>query len=119
MRMLLKLAGEPKKFSDTLIKASLEKRPDGLSKALLLERLMDHVETDIPPTDIPGIIEVLLDTGDRLVLDSTVKSAFDFSDETRVARIVYQLLRRLDKEKRLRFCGSCVARARIGVQRSF
>ena len=103
MQMLLKLAGAPEKFSDALIKAALEKRPDGLSKArVLLERLMDHVEADIPPADIPGIVKVLLDTGDKLVLDSNVKSAFDFSDESRIARIEkIHLLKRIDNDKRL------------------
>ncbi len=51
---LLRLAASPTDFGDALVRAKEEKRRDGLSKArVLLERLMDHVEKDIPDEHIP------------------------------------------------------------------
>ena len=119
MLALLSLAETPAALGDTLVQATSEKRPDGLSKArALLERLMDHVEEDIPGEHIPVFIGVLFDIGDSLVLDSDERGSFDFGNESRVTRVVYHLLKRVDRTQRHALLKSAIDRGRsLGVQR--
>lgn len=119
MQELLSRAATPSLLGNTLILAALESRPDGLSKVrVILERLMDYVELEIPTTDIATFINVLLDIGDRLILASDVKGTFDFGNESRVTRIVYHLLKRIDKPQRLPLLRTAMSRGSgIGVQR--
>lgn len=101
MMALLSLASTPSALGDALTQSTTQKRPDGLSKArAVLERLMDHVEKDIPDEHISVFINVLLDIGDTLVLDSDERGTFDFGNASRVRRLVYHLLKRVDKAQR-------------------
>ncbi|ULA64345.1 MAG: NTPase [Nitrospira sp.] len=119
LRTLLSLADTPAALGQALIAATLEKRPDGLSKArALLERIMDHVESDIPVKHVPVFISVLLNIGDDLVLASDEQGFFDFGNESRVTRVVYHLLKRIEKLQRLPLLKASIAEGRgIGVQR--
>ncbi|EEW1498315.1 AAA family ATPase [Escherichia coli O75:H38/H55] len=101
MLALLNLAETPPALGEALIRATGVKRPDGLSKArALLERLMDHVEKDISDKHISIFIIVLLDIGDLLILDSDHQGSFDFGNESRITRVVYHLLKRVDPTQR-------------------
>ncbi len=119
MLALLSLADTPAALGDALVQATGEKRPDGLSKArALLERLMDHVEEDIPDEHIPVFIGVLFDIGDSLVLDSDERGSFDFGNESRVTRVVYHLLKRVDRTQRYDLLKAAIDQGRsLGVQR--
>lgn len=119
IRALLCLADTPAALGQFLIAATREKRPDGLSKArALLERIMDHVESDIPAEHVPVFINVLLDIGDDLVLASDEQGFFDFGNESRVTRLVYHLLKRIEKSQRLPLLKAAISEGRgIGVQR--
>lgn len=119
MLALMSLAETPAALGDALIQATNEKRPDGLSKArALLERLMDHVEKDIPDEHIPVFINVLLDIGDSLVLDSDERGAFDFGNESRIRRVVYLLLKRVERTQRYTLLKIAMEQGRaLGVQR--
>lgn len=119
MLALLNLAETPAALGDALIQATSEKRPDGLSKArALLERLMDHVEEDIPDAHIPVFLNVLLDMGDSLVLVSDERGSFDFGNESRVTRVVYHLLKRVDRAQRHELLRTTIDQGRaLGVQR--
>lgn len=119
MLALLSLADTPAALGDALVQATAEKRPDGLSKArALLERLMDHVEKDIPDAHIPVFIGVLCEIGDLLVLDSDERGSFDFGNESRVTRVVYHLLKRVDRTQRHTLLRSAIDQGRaLGVQR--
>lgn len=119
MLALLSLAEAPAALGEALVQATIEKRPDGLSKArALLERLMDHVEEDIPDAHIPVFINVLLDIGDSLVLDSDERGSFDFGNESRVTRVVYHLLKRVDRAQRHELLKTAIDQGRaLGVQR--
>lgn len=119
MLALLSLADTPAALGDALVQATTEKRPDGLSKArALLERLMDHVEKDIPDAHIPVFIGVLFEIGDLLVLDSDERGSFDFGNESRVTRVVYHLLKRIDRTQRHILLRSAIDLGRaLGVQR--
>jgi predicted KAP-like P-loop ATPase len=119
MMALLGLAATPAALSAALIQAAQEKRPDGLSKArALLERLMDHVETDISPEHISVFINVLLDIGDGLGQVTHERGSFDFSNESRVARVIYHLLKRVGKAQRLPLLKTAISQGSgISVQR--
>jgi len=121
MLSLLSLAETPAALGDALVQATSEKRPDGLSKArALLERLMDHVEKDIPDENISAFLDVLLDIGDSLVLDSDERGSFDFGNELRVYWVVAGLLKRIDQPRRLLVLEKAISEGRgIGVQRYF
>lgn len=98
---LLSLAASPTDFGDALVRAKEEKRPDGLSKArVLLERLMDHVEKDIPDEHIPLVIQAIFNIGDSLIDPTDERGAFDFGNISRASRPVYHLLKRLPADQR-------------------
>lgn len=119
MLALLNLAETPAELGDALVQATNVKRPDGLSKArALLERLMDHVEEDIPDAHISVFINVLLNIGDSLVLASDERGSFDFGNESRVSRVVYHLLKRVDQGQRHSLLKTAIDEGRsLGVQR--
>lgn len=119
MLTLLSLAETPAALADALVQATSEKRPDGLSKArALLERLMDHVEKDIPDEHISVFIGVLFDIGDSLVLTSDERGSFDFGNASRVTRVVYHLLKRVDRTQRHDLLKTAIDQGRsLGVQR--
>ncbi|ALY52213.1 KAP family P-loop NTPase fold protein [Pseudomonas aeruginosa] len=98
---LLNLAASPSDFGNALVQAKEERRPDGMSKArALLERLMDHVEKDIPDAHIPAIIQALFDAGDVLIDPADERGMFDFGNVSRASRPVYHLLKRLSADQR-------------------
>lgn len=118
MVALLALADTPDLLGQSLVKATLEKRSDGISKVrALLERLMDYVPKDIPDERIATFINVLLDVGDQLVLPGNPLESFDFGNESRVTRVVYHLLKRVDKAQRLTLLSEAFKQGQgIGVQ---
>ena len=66
---------------------------------------------------ISTFINVLLDIGDELVLASDANGTFDFGNESRVRRIVYHLLKRVDPNQRLPLLQHAFNQGRgIGVQ---
>lgn len=101
MVALLSLAASPADFGNALVQAKEERRPDGMSKArALLERLMDHVEKDIPDAHIPTVIQALFDVGDALIDPADERGMFDFGNVSRASRPVYHLLKRLSADRR-------------------
>lgn len=118
MVALLALVDTPELLGHAFVRATKETSPNGISKArALLERLMDYVEKDIPEKHIPTFINVLLDVGDDLVLARDAQESFDFGNESRVRRIVYHLLKRVDPDQRLPLLQHAFNQGRgIGVQ---
>jgi len=119
MLALLSLAETPAALGDALVQATSVQRADGLSKArALLERLMDHVAKDIPDAHIAVFICVLLDIGDLLVLDSDERGSFDLGNESRITRVVYHLLKRVDQSQRHHLLKTAITGGRaVGAQR--
>ena len=63
-------------------------------------------------------IGVLLEIGDLLVLESDERGSFDFGNESRVTRVVYHLLKRVDRAQRQPLLKTAIDQGRaIGVQR--
>lgn len=108
----------PHQFKERLLVAKAQKRLDGLSKAReLLERLMDHVEKDIPDAQVPATIEALLDVGDDLLDPAEERGMFELGNDTRVAMPVYHLLKRVEPARRRDVLGSAIRASRgIAVQ---
>lgn len=101
MTALLALVGSPIEFGHALVRAKAERRPDGLSKArALLERLMDHVQKDIPDEHISAVIQALLNVGDILIDPADERGMFDFGNISRASRPVYHLLKRVPTDQR-------------------
>ena len=99
---LLAKASDPIGFRSMLLSFAQQSRPDGTSRVRgVLERLEDYTRADIPQSDIPMIVESLIAVGDALVLkqDESV-GFFDFGNDLRIGRLLYQLLSRLDQEAR-------------------
>lgn len=109
MMALLSLAESPADFGEALVRAKEERRSDGLSKArALLERLMDHVEKDIPDEQITSVIQALFDVGDTLIDPADDRGMFDFGNISRASRPVYHLLKRVAVDQRVEVLESAI-----------
>lgn len=99
----LALCSDAKAIGEALLDAAKIKRADGLSKVrALLERLMDHVAKDVKHEYISPIVHALLDVGDELLQESDSPSGmFDFGNESRVRRVIYHLLKRVEQVERV------------------
>jgi predicted KAP-like P-loop ATPase len=99
---VLQLAMDPLAFAGALRKAAKHKSPTGISMARgLLERFMDHVTDELDVGHAQPVISVLLDMGDELlVATDRIRGDFDFGNESRVTRIAYHLLKKVEPSQR-------------------
>ena len=68
----------------------------------LLERFMDHVTDELDVGHAEPVITALLDMGDELlVATDRIRGEFDFGNESRVTRIVYHLLKKVEPTQRV------------------
>lgn len=118
---VLQLATSLTALRQTFIDAAHQKRPDGLSKArVLLERLTDHVENDIPQEHLPVFMDVLLDVGDQLLIESDKQGAFDPGNDVRIRRLIYHLVKRITSVDRLHVLKTAIeAGSALYIQSSF
>ncbi len=102
MKAILALAKDTKAFGETLIAIAEQKRPDGTTQVrAFLERLEDYTATEIAGDDISSIVQALFDVGDRLLRpEDEPYGMFDFGNDVRIDRIIWQLLRRQDEPLR-------------------
>jgi predicted KAP-like P-loop ATPase len=79
-----------------------QKHRTGITRArALLERLEDYTEKAIPEKDIKPILLALFDVGEELRATEPYRiKMFDIGVEMQVARIVYQLLKRMSENDR-------------------
>jgi predicted KAP-like P-loop ATPase len=99
---LLALVHDEGAFAEAFRSAATQKSATGTSKArALLERIMDHVSEELDAAHAEPVINGLLSVGDELLIPTDkVQGAFDFGNESRVSRIAYHLLKRLDQASR-------------------
>ena len=118
MMAFLAFADNADQLEHALLYAANVIRPNGISKVrTLLERVMDYVEKDIPEHHIATLINVVLDVGDELVLPNDRHGDFDFGNESRIRRVVYHLLKRVQQPQRVGILRKAFADGRgIGVQ---
>lgn len=113
MEELLSQCSSPRRFESILLEARETRRLDSTSKAReLLERLMDHVEKDIPEECISEVVEALLNVGDDLIDPMDERGMFDFWNISRVSRPVYHLLKRLPEDERIRVLKDAIGKGR-------
>lgn len=99
---LLALVHDQGAFAEAFRSAATQKSAMGTSKArALLERLMDHVPDELDAAHAEPVINGLLSVGDDLLIPTDkVQGAFDFGNESRISRIAYHLLKKVDQASR-------------------
>lgn len=102
LKGIIGLVKDPEAFGRSLIELAEQKNPDGTTQVkTFLELFEDYTEKEIPLDDISSIIQALFDVGDRLLRPEDEPSGmFDFGNDVRIERIVWQLLRRLEEPER-------------------
>lgn len=112
LESLLQLARDPSAFAEALRKAVKLKSPTGISMARgLLERFMDHVTDELDVGHAEPVITALLNIGDELLLATDrIRGEFDFGNESRVTRIVYHLLKKVEPTQRVPLLAGAIER---------
>lgn len=111
---LLAAANVAEMFAHALRAALEQKTARGTSKArALLERLMDHVTDGLKASHVRPVVDALLDMGDELLIKTErLPGEFDFGNESRVTRVVYHLLKKLDQADRVDVISSAMQKGR-------
>ena len=96
MRTILALAKDTEAFSNELLGLSRQYRSVGSTRvSAFLERMEDYTENDIPKEHIPKILQALFGVGDQLLVpEDERRGLFSWGNDTRIGRIMFQLLRR-------------------------
>jgi predicted KAP-like P-loop ATPase len=102
MRRFLDISSDKAEIVKYLRMLISQKHKTGITRArALLERLEDYTEKDIPEKNVKPILLALFDMGDELrATEPDRLKMYDFGVEMQVARIVYQLLKRISEEDR-------------------
>jgi predicted KAP-like P-loop ATPase len=102
MKAILANAFDAKALGENLVELANQKRADGTTQVrTFLERLEDYTENEIPLDCIPSIVQALFDVGDQLLRpEDEPWGMFDFGNDVRIGRIIWQLLRRLKEPAR-------------------
>lgn len=95
-------AKDSNSFGEVLRAAAQQKTSTGVSKVRgLLERLMDHVQEEFLDSHAQPVIQALFSVGDTLLLGSDrLPGEFDFGNESRIARLAYHLLKKVEENAR-------------------
>jgi predicted KAP-like P-loop ATPase len=102
MQTVLAHAGDSEWFSSELLRLAQQVRPDGKTRvSALLEKLWDYTQEDIPIENIEPIVKTFFDVGDRLHIPEDRGGGFAaIGNDTRMGRVIWQLLKRLDGDRR-------------------
>jgi predicted KAP-like P-loop ATPase len=102
MQTVLANAGDSEWLSAELLRLAQQLRPDGNTRAsALLERLLDHVQKDIPSANIEPILRTFFDNGDCLDIPSDQGPGFTVhGNDYRMGSVIWSLLKRLDGDRR-------------------
>jgi len=110
LRTLLSLASVAHDFGHELVRLSNEKRPDGRTRvSAALELLQDYTREHIPKENIGAVLSALFDVGDLLLRpEDEPRGVYDFDNDIRIGRLMYQLLNRLEQPERFRVLKGCI-----------
>lgn len=99
---ILGMASDEHAFSEKLLELSREIRPDGTTRVrVLLDEMVDYTKNEIPVHSIPHIVRTFLNIGDEINLRADERSGFfEIGNDTRIMRLLYQILQRLDEAQR-------------------
>lgn len=111
MKSIIQLGSNAKSFGEKLIELSKQKRPDGRTRLrAFLEKLEDYTHSEIPLKFIPSIVQALFEVGDSLLQpEDEHKGLFDFGNDIRIGRVLWQLLRRFDQPARFEILKQAMA----------
>lgn len=103
IQTFLDAAKDSAKLSEMLTRYSSQRLPAGATKArLVLEEIQDYTKTTIPLESIPSILKSLFDVGDEIEeADGGRRGMMDYGIGMEMDRIIFQLVRRVDKERRV------------------
>jgi predicted KAP-like P-loop ATPase len=102
MKAIVNSLGNPKSFAEKLTGLSNQIRPDGKTRLrTFLDRLEDYTGRDIPLEHISPLVLTLFDIGDKLLrLEDEPQVIFDFGNNIKIGRILWQVLKRLNESTR-------------------
>ncbi len=111
---ILTTAFDAKAFGEKLTELADQIRPDGTTQVrAFLEQLDNYTEQAIPLDRIPAIVQAFFDVGEQLLrVEDEPTTIFDFSNETRISRIISQLLRRLDEPARFEVLKTAISQGK-------
>ncbi len=118
IKALLSAAKDPNEFGHILPRLSAEILPDGTSRARsMLDRIQDYTEKDIERAHIPNVVAALLEVGDLLCRDEDRRGEiFDIGNDLRIARVLHQVLMRLEEPERFRIFSDAARKgAAVGI----
>lgn len=95
MRSILSSASNKESFMAEVLRLSKERRPDNTTRLRAFWERMEDFTRDIPQEHFPPILETIFDIGDQVVDADNSVGMFDFGDDMRMGRIVYQIIKRL------------------------
>ena len=103
IRTILAGAHDCAQFCETLSQLSKESRPDGKTRlSAFLDRVQDYTATEITIKDVEPILMAVFEIGDDLIVPGEM-GLVGFSqvgNDLQLSRIVWQLLKRVDANKR-------------------
>jgi predicted KAP-like P-loop ATPase len=101
IQTILALAKNSDAFDNKLMELSKQRRPDGSTRvSTFLERMEDYTEKDIRKEHIPMILQALFNIGDKLLVpEDEGRGLFGWGNSTRIGRIMFQLLKRHERQK--------------------
>ena len=101
MKAILALAQDAKIFGENLVELAKQKLPDGTTQVQAFLEWLENSTEEIPLNCIPSIVQALFDVGDQLLRpEDEACGMFDFGNDIRIERIIWQVLRRLDEPAR-------------------
>ncbi len=111
---IIATAFDTKAFGESLVELAKQIRPDGTTQVrAFLEQLDNYTEQAIPLDRIPAIVQAFFDVGEQLLcVEDEPTTIFDFSNETRISRIISQLLRRLDEPARFEVLKTAISQGK-------
>lgn len=102
LQLLLNFSNDAVKFGNILADYSTQIGRDGTTRLRsVLERLQDYTREDISTENIETVVCALFRVGDQLLKkEDERRYIFDVDNDMRISRLVYQLISRLEEEKR-------------------
>jgi predicted KAP-like P-loop ATPase len=102
MQTVLANTGDSEWLSSELLKLAHQIRPDGKTRvSALLEKLQDYTHEGIPIENIEPILLAFSNIGNQLFIpEDRSSSLLGYGNDTRMGRVTWQLLKRLDPDRR-------------------
>jgi predicted KAP-like P-loop ATPase len=114
MQTVLANAGNSEWLCSELLRLAHQIRPDGKTRvSALLEKLQDYTHEGIPIENIEPILLAFSNVGDQLFIpEDRSSSLLGYGNDTRMGRVTWQLLKRLDPDRRFEVLRSAVESGR-------